>query len=500
MYLGIDLGTSGVKVIIINRHGELLDAASAPLTVNRPQALFSEQDPAQWWSALNMAMQQLSEGPHLAQVCSIGLSGQMHGATMLDENDQAVYPAILWNDGRSQAQCVALEASVKNSRDITGNIMMPGFTAPKLLWMKEHHPKIFAQINKVLLPKDYLRLLLSGDYASDMSDSAGTMWLNIAERKWDESLIKACGLSLSHMPALFEGSQITGFLLPELSKKWGMAKAIPIVAGGGDNAAGAIGAGLIEPGQGMLSLGTSGVYFVVSDQYSASPENAVHSFCHALPMRWHLMSVLLSAASCIQWFAESILEQDIGVLMASLESTEIEAFHCQDTPYFLPYLSGERTPHNNPVAKGMFFGLRHTTTKLHMLYAVLEGVSFAFADGVDALHGSGTKASEVSLIGGGAKSPFWRQMLADVLNLTMVYRTGGDVGPALGAARLAQIAYLQSVERVGANKPHNAPTLSDICYAPPIQQKHLANGTRHAHYQIRRGVFQRLYQQTKDLL
>lgn len=508
MFLGIDLGTSGIKVIITDSLGEVVASASSPLSVQRPQPLYSEQDPMAWWDALNSAMQALSSGPYLAHVQGIGLSGQMHGATMLDEHDQAVYPAILWNDGRSEAQCKTLESLVKNSRDITGNIMMPGFTAPKLLWMKEHEPALFAKIKKVLLPKDYLRLLLTGEYASDMSDSAGTMWLNTAQRDWDESLLSACGLTLSHMPVLFEGSDVTGYLLSSLSEKWGMKENIPVVAGGGDNAAGAIGVGLIEPGQGMLSLGTSGVYFVVGDQYSAAPESAVHSFCHALPERWHLMSVLLSAASCIGWFAQSIAEQEVETLMQALEASEQAHFFSKPMPYFLPYLSGERTPHNNPHAQGMFFGLTHATTKLDMLYAVLEGVSFAFADGADALHASGTQASEVSLIGGGAKSAFWRQMLADVLNMTMVYRSGGDVGPALGAARLAHIGHTKLMQQSQTNSQTTSqtnnhgktPSILDICQPPPLVQQHLPNAQRHKQYATRRVRFQRLYQQTKDLL
>lgn len=500
MYLGIDLGTSGLKVVITNTAGDVVASASAQLTVQRPQPLHSEQDPDSWWEALETVMQKLSNSPHLANIQGIGLSGQMHGATMLDANDQPVYPAILWNDGRSDLQCQIIEAKVDKSREITGNIMMPGFTAPKLLWMKKYEPQSFAKIKKVLLPKDYLRLLLSGEYASDMSDAAGTMWLNTAKRQWDEPLLRACGLNLSHMPKLYEGTDVTGYLLTSLSKKWGMPEAIPVFAGAGDNAAGAIGVGLTEAGQAMLSLGTSGVYFVVSDQYRAAPESAVHSFCHALPNRWHLMSVLLSAASCIQWFAQNVVEQDVEILMESLEAIDENHFYNNSMPYFLPYLSGERTPHNNPHAQGIFFGLTHCTSKLDMLYAVLEGVSFAFADGADALHASGTKANEVSLIGGGAKSSFWRQMLADVLNMTMVYRSGGEVGPALGAARLAHIGCVNLMQQSNDDRQQGLPSALDICKPPPLVEQHQPNPIRHQHYAKRRLVFQRLYQQTKDLL
>lgn len=488
LYLGVDLGTSRIKVIITNSQGDLLDSASASLEISRPQALFSEQAPADWWQAFNSAMQALAFGPHLAEVKGIGLSGQMHGAVAIDKNDEVIRPAILWNDGRSVSQCMELEQMVINSREITGNLMMPGFTAPKLLWMKQHEPENFSRVAKVLLPKDYLRLLMSSTdsparYASDMSDSAGTLWLNTQARDWDASMLKACGLTIAQMPTLFEGSEITGYLDTELANRWGMQSHVPIVAGGGDNAAGAVGLGLTKLGQGMLSLGTSGVYFVVSDQYSANPEMAVHSFCHALPNKWHLMSVILSAASCLQWFADMIVEQDLNSLMAQLDGHQIES----NSPYFLPYLSGERTPHNNPNAQGAFFGLSHSSTKLSMLHAVLEGVSFAFADGVDALHASSTKASEITLIGGGTKSNYWRQMLADVLGLSLSYRLGGDVGPALGAARLAQIAL----------EPER--DIEQICSQPELVGTCHPDLSKSDYYNNRRRKFQRLYANTKDL-
>lgn len=483
MYLGIDLGTSGTKVILTNNRGEVLDCETVQLTIQRPKPLYSEQSPQQWWLACCTALDNLKQRQNFTNIKAIGLSGQMHGAVLIDKNDQVIRPAILWNDGRCQAQCEELESEVEQSRNITGNIVMPGFTAPKLKWIQQNEPENFRKIAKVLLPKDYLRLMLSGDYASDVSDSAGTLWLNTAKRQWDLRMLKACGLGLQHMPSLFEGNQITGYLKPELVEHWGMQANIPIVAGAGDNAAGAIGVGLIEPGQGMLSLGTSGVYFVVADEYSAHADSAVHSFCHALPNRWHLMSVLLSAASCLQWFADSVVGEDISDLLAALDRYELP----QTTPYFLPYLSGERTPHNNPHATGAFFGLNHDTGKLSMLHALLEGVSFGFADGVDALHQSGTFATDITLIGGGTKSEYWRQMLADVLNLPLVYRDGGDVGPALGAARLAQLAVDENCD------------FASVCEAPKIVKTYLPNAQRVAHYKQRRPIFQQLYRSTQAL-
>mgnify|MGYP000474670532 CR=1 FL=1 len=265
---------------------------------------------------------------------------------------------------------------------------------------------------------------LCGTFFSDMSDASGTMWMNTRERCWDESLLAACGLTKKHMPELVEGPQVTGTLLPELAQKWGMDE-IPIVAGAGDNAAGAIGVGLTEPGQGMISLGTSGVYFVVADQFSSFPEKAVHSFCHALPDRWHLMSVMLSAASCLDWFAKSVLGKDVPAVLSLLENEDGPS---ENAPFFLPYLSGERTPHNDPNASGAFIGLTHQHSTKDMAYAVLEGVCFAMADGVDAVHASGTSANDICLIGGGTKSAYWRQLIADVLQRPVTYRQGGDVG------------------------------------------------------------------------
>lgn len=489
MYLGVDLGTSGIKVIITDEKGDIVDSQSAELSVERPKPLFSEQDPQQWWLAFNSIMQALSERRALAQVKAIGLSGQMHGAVLLNASGGVIRPAILWNDGRSAQECKELEDLVPKARQLTGNMMMPGFTAPKLLWVKKHEADNFAQIDKVLLPKDYLRYLLTGVFASDMSDSAGTMWLNTGTRCWNNELLAACGLSSTHMPELFEGNEVTGHLHASLCKQWGMQANMPVIAGGGDNAAGAIGVGLTQPGQAMLSLGTSGVYFVVANDYKSQPDMAVHSFCHALPNTWHLMSVILSAASCVQWFADSVVEQDVGDLFASLESNDQQSplNQAASQAYFLPYLSGERTPHNNPDAKGCFIGLSHSSNKMAMLHAVLEGVSFAFADGVDALHASGAQASEITVIGGGAKSPYWRQMLADVLNRTIVFRSGGDVGPALGAARLAQLA---------ANPDMS---VSDICQAPEVVCTHTPNKDKHLAYAKRREIYQQLYRQLADI-
>ncbi|WP_346826650.1 xylulokinase [Serratia inhibens] len=476
MYIGIDLGTSGVKIILLDEQGQLLASQSEPLPISRPHPLWSEQAPQDWWHATDRAMLALGKQHSLQQVKAIGLSGQMHGATLLDDRQQVLRPAILWNDGRSAAQCQALERAVPQSRHITGNLMMPGFTAPKLLWVQQHEPHLFSQIDKVLLPKDYLRWCMTGEFAGDMSDAAGTGWLNVAQRDWSDEMLAACGLSRRHMPQLFEGNQITGQTHTELARRWGMPP-VPVVAGGGDNAAGAIGVGLYQAGQAMLSLGTSGVYFAVSDGFLSNPASAVHSFCHALPDTWHLMSVTLSAASCLDWVCKLTNVDSVATLLRNVE----QAPPAEAPLWFLPYLSGERTPHNNPNAKGAFWGLTHQHGPDDLARAVLEGVGFALADGMDVLHASGLQPSNITLIGGGARSPFWRQMLADISGQRLEYRTGGDVGPALGAARLAQIA-------LNPQRP-----LSDLLPELPLEQLHEPDAERHRHYAARRSTFRELY-------
>lgn len=406
----------------------------------------------------------------------------MHGATLLDAEGEVIRPAILWNDGRSAQQCQEIEAKVPAAREISGNVVMPGFTAPKVEWVRQHEADNFSRIAKVLLPKDYLRFKLTGDYASDMSDSAGTAWFDVAKRAWSRELLEATGLTTGHMPELFEGSEVTGHLKPELADRWRM-KNVPVIAGGGDNAAGAVGVGIVKPGQAMLSLGTSGVYFAVADGYFSNPASAVHSFCHALPGTWHLMSVVLSAASCLQWHAD-IQGVEVGELLEELSQANIDT---KNNCYFLPYLSGERTPHNNPEAKGAFIGLTHSTTRAALTHAVLEGVSFAFADGADVLHGAGVLPNDITLIGGGSRSAYWRQMLADVLDRPLACRTGGDVGPALGAARLAMLGVLPEAD------------INEVCSQPPLEQLHEPNAVKHEIYKQRLEKYRAMYTQLKAL-
>lgn len=447
MFLGIDIGTSSVKAVVINEVGDVIDQAAAPLSVSRPQPLWSEQDPADWWAATQKAVLELSPDRR-AKVRGAGLSGQMHGATLLDASDRVLRPAILWNDGRSFRECGELEAREPCLHAITGNLAMPGFTAPKLLWVKGNEPEVFAKVARVLLPKDYVRLLMTGEAASDMSDSAGTLWLDVQKRAWSTELLAATGLSESQMPKLFEGSEITGTLKPEVASAWGM-EPVPVVGGGGDNAAGAVGVGVIRPGDAFLSLGTSGVLFLSGEKFLPNPAEAVHAFCHALPGRWHQMTVMLSAASCVDWAARMTGVHDAGELIALAEKRGRLA----GSEVFLPYLSGERTPHNDPHARGLLMGLDHDSDAAAIGQAALEGVAFAFADGMEALEAGGGEVGDINVIGGGARSAYWGRILAGALGRRLVYRRDSAVGPAYGAAKLALVGV------TGAN--------ADAACAPP---------------------------------
>lgn len=440
MYLGIDLGTSGLKLLLLDQQHHVHASVDAPITLQRPHPLWSEQHPSEWWQALQSAVAQLRAAAPQAwsQVRAIGLSGQMHGAVVLNGQFEVLRPAILWNDGRSGAQCEELERLVPQSRQITGNLAMPGFTAPKLLWIREHEPEVFKGLSKVLLPKDWLRLQLTGDCVSEMSDASGTLWLDVGQRCWSEPLLAACGLNLSHMPRLVEGSQPSGTVLPALAKAWGLPANVLVAGGGGDNAASAVGVGAARPGQGFVSLGTSGVVFLVSDVYRPAPELAVHAFAHAMPKRWHQMSVMLSAASAFGWVTQITGSGDEAKLSAQVASLSPDRRAA--APVFLPYLSGERTPHNNPDASGAFIGLRGEHTAADLGYAVMEGVTFGLMDGLRAMGQSGPSSVPLALVGGGARSDTWAQLLSSGLGCPLERSDTAHAAAALGAARLAWLA------------------------------------------------------------
>ncbi len=488
MFLGIDLGTSEVKLLLLDGEGHIVGTAGSALALSSPEPLWSEQTPSDWWQATEAAVAKLRAAHPMAfaAVRGIGLSGQMHGAVLLDKGDAVLRPAMLWNDGRSHAECDELTAAAPRLHDIAGNLAMPGFTAPKLLWVRKHEPHIFERVASVLLPKDWLRLQLTGDKVSEPSDAAGTLWLDVARRDWSDELLAACGLTRAQMPRLVESNQPSGVLKPDLSKAWGLGAEVVVAGGAGDNAASAIGIGATQPGDGFISLGTSGVLFVVNDRYSPNPASAVHAFCHALPERWHEMSVMLSAASCLRWFC-NLVGADEATLLAELSSVfsgnDSAVISTNNAPLFLPYLAGERTPHNDPFAPGVFHGLRAQTKRADCTYAVLEGVAFGLADGLDALRAAGTQVQQLSLVGGGSRSAYWAQLIADALDVEIVVHAGSEAGGALGAARLGWLATGGRVEQV--------------CARPDIAARFLPNPERHALLTPRLARFRDLYRRLR---
>jgi xylulokinase len=435
--LGIDVGTSSVKVVLINDTQKVLASAASPLKLARPQEGWSEQEPDSWWKAALAAIKAVrAQGSRsFDAVRSIGLSGQMHGATLLDKAGLPIRPAILWNDGRSQQECRELEDKESKLRDITGNVAMPGFTAPKLLWVKKHEVENFRKIAKVLLPKDYVRLKLSGDYASDMSDASGTLWMDVARRKWSSELLAATGLGEEHMPRLFEGTAATGKLSDRLRRKWGLEHSPIIAGGGGDNAAAACGIGAVKAGESFVSLGTSGVLFVSNKRFSPNTANAVHAFCHAIPATWHQMGVMLSATASLEWLAGVL-----GVSAPRLTKALGENVKGPASVLFLPYLSGERTPVNDASARGVFCGLGHESDRKVLTHSVLDGVAFAFRDCLEALRKAGTQVERATAVGGGSKSKLWLKIIATVLGIPIDVPATGDFGAAFGAARLGLAA------------------------------------------------------------
>jgi xylulokinase len=456
MFLGIDVGTSEVKVLLLDNNHQVIGVTGSSLDVSRPHIGHSEQDPASWWTATLTALAQLkSKYPsQYSQTQAIGLSGQMHGAVLLGADNQVLRPAILWNDTRSAKECEDMMAELPALPQIAGSLAMPGFTAPKLRWLAKHESALFAKIAKVILPKDYIRFMLTGEHVCDMSDASGSMWLDVEKRSWSAELLKLTGLTEAHMPRLVEGSAVSGHLTSQAAAILGLQASIVIAGGAGDNASSAVGMGAVNAGEGFLSLGTSGVLFVVTPTYQPNAASATHAFCHAVPDRWHQMSVMLSAASCLQWVTKLLGASSEAVLEA--QASGLTSAQRASAPLFLPYLSGERTPHNDAVTRGSFHELSNDTDAAALAYAVIEGVSFGLADGMRALQAAGCDVTQLSLVGGGARSALWAQQLATLLNINIVTHEESAAGGALGAARLGWLA-------TGASVP-------DVCLAPKISK------------------------------
>lgn len=456
MFLGLDLGTSSLKAILVDGEERVVGSASASLDVSRPHAGWSEQDPRDWWAATLDAVDALRERhpAELATVEGIGLSGQMHGAVLLDRADAVLRPCILWNDARAQAECRDLTERFPDLEAVTGNLAMPGFTAPKLMWVARHEPEIFAQTARVLLPKAWLRLAMTGEAIEEMSDASGTLWLDVGRRAWSEAALAVTGLGLDAMLRLVEGNAPAGRLRPELAARWGMASP-PLFAGGaGDNAAGAVGLGAVRPGDAFVSLGTSGVLWATTDSFRPHTAGAVHAFCHALPGLWHQMGVTLSAASSLAWWAGITGRSEVELL------AELGPVTRPSEAVFLPYLSGERTPHNDGSLRGTFADLAAGTNRAALTQAVLEGVAFSMRDCLDALAASGTRITQADVIGGGSRSRTWIAILAAALGLPLHRLAEGEQGGAFGAARLARLAVTGEDPAILCRPPARTETVS----------------------------------------
>lgn len=476
MFLGIDLGTSAVKCLVIDGTGSVLHETSAPLTRSTPQPHWSEQHPADWWTATVAAVSVLPAKARNA-TRGIGLAGQMHGAVLLDGSQAVLRPAILWNDGRASAACATFEQREPRGRMLSGNLAMPGFTAPKLVWVAEHEPELFARLATVLLPKDWLRFRMTGECVSEPSDASGTLWLDLQERRWSDALLAASGLTADAMPRLVDSDAISGRLSTEAATSLGLPPGTPVAGGGSDNACGAAGVGIVGDGDALLSLGTSGVILVADDRPRTDPDRAVHAFCHCLPSRWLRMAVMLSCTATLAAAVRMTGAADEAALVAEAETASRRH---PARLVMLPYLDGERTPHNDPAACGVLFGLDATTTRADIGRAALEGVAFALADGLDALEGAGPRVGTLSVIGGGSRSPYWGRILASALDRPLAYPPRGDTGPALGAARLAWMA----VDR---------PPATEVYARPPVATLIEPDAALSREIQPRRALFRTLY-------
>jgi xylulokinase len=440
LVLGIDVSTTATKAILVDAVGGVRGVGSSGYRFSVPRPLWSEQDPDLWWDGTIAAVGSVmaSTGTTGSDIDAIGLTGQMHGLVVLDAADRVLRPAILWNDQRTAAECDAIRTAVGPERliAVTGNDALTGFTAPKLVWVRDHEPEVWRSVRHVLLPKDYVRFRLSGDHATDKADGAGTILFDLAARDWSGEILDALRIERSWMPPTREGPEVTGEVSGAAAEATGLRAGTPIVAGGGDQSANAVGVGVVAPGEMALSLGTSGVVFAATDQPVFERQGIVHAFCHAVPGRWHMMSVMLSAGGSLRWFRDALAPGvDFGPLIEAAGDVEAAA----DGLFFMPYLTGERSPHPDPYARGAFVGLTVSHDRRHLTRAVIEGVAFGLRDGLDLMRAAGVpRPSRIRASGGGIASPLWRSILADVLE-TEIATVSTTEGAAYGAAILAAV-------------------------------------------------------------
>jgi len=466
-YLGIDVSTTGSKALLINQQGSVLGTASSPHTLSTPKPLWSEQDPAEWWQAVIKSIHALlaETGVDSKEIAAVGLTGQMHGLVLLDSNGDVLRPAILWNDQRTQVQCDQIHQKIGREKFIklSGNIALTGFTAPKILWVSQNEPEVFAKAKHVLLPKDFIRFKLTGEYAMDKADGSGTVLFDLKSRDWSQELLDVLEIPREWMPPTYEGPQVTGSITPAAATLTGLVTGTPVMAGGGDQAAQAVGVGAVEPGIIGLTVGTSGVVFAATPSALVEPQGRLHAFCHAVPGMWHFMGVMLSAAGSLQWYRDTLAPQiSFDDLLREAESIPVGS----EGLLFLPYLSGERTPYPDPLARGAFIGLTLRHTRGHMTRAVLEGVAFGLKDCFNLIQEAGLEQiTQVRASGGGTKGALWRQILADVLESDLV-AVNTTEGAAFGAALLAGVgagvwgdvvsACRETIKVIGQTKPNPA--------------------------------------------
>ena len=480
VFLGIDLGTSAVKTLLMDGHQHILATATTPLQTSRPHPGWSEQAPEDWWTAVctTMAMLRDEAAESVAHIEAIGLSGQMHGLLLLDEADRVLRPAILWNDSRAHAEAASISDMNPEFMQIAGAAQSTSFWPAKLLWLQRHEPTLWARVRRVLLPKDYLRLRLTGLYQTDGCDAGGTLLFDEAGRCWSAPILAACGLDAAWLPELVEGDQPGGMMLAPVAREWGIAHSGVVVAGGGGDAAtGAIGIGAVQDGDAYISLGTSAQIFVTTNSYRPAAETGVQAFAHALSGLWFQAAAVLNGASALAWATQMLGHADPRQLLAEAEAQ----YQGPGTLLFLPYLTGERTPHNDPLARGVLFGLTPRTMQAQIVHAVIEGVAYSLADALESLAQAGTTVQEAAIVGGGARSAFWTQIIADVIGIPVVRYAGGETGPAFGAARLAQLALTKASGEA-------------VCTRPAILDRMIPDAARHAAYRRELVRFRALYQ------